>query len=96
VGGGVARGRYQAARCIGEPAESYCAQKPGLVLPARSAAGFCHTLAYGLTLHIVDKPSKKITAAGKSAVEGHPSQGGLVLEHPAPSLLDGDLTRMAS
>ena len=70
------------------PAESFCAQKPGLVLPAEGAPlVFATQLVHGLTLHIevkggpVDLP-----------VKADPSQGGLVLEHPAPSLPDGELT----
>jgi len=76
------------------PAESYCAQKPGLVLPAEGAPlVFATQLAYGLTLHIVDKPSKKNNGSPVNLpLKADPSQGGLVLEHPAPPLLDGDLT----
>ena len=76
------------------PAESFCAQKPGLVLPAEGAPLiFATQLAYGLTLHIVDKPSKKNNGSPVNLpLKADPSQGGLVLEHPAPPLLDGDLT----
>ena len=74
--------------------ESYCAQKPGLVLPAEGAPlVFATQLAYGLTLHIVDKPSIKNSASPVNLpLKADPSQGGLVLEHPAPPSLDGDLT----
>jgi hypothetical protein len=74
--------------------ESYCAQKPGLVLPAEGAPlVFATQLAYGLTLHIVDKPSIKNSASPVNLpLKADPSLGGLVLEHPAPPLLDGDLT----
>jgi hypothetical protein len=75
-------------------AESYCAQKPGLVLPAEGAPlVFATQLAYGLTLHIVDKPSIKNSASPVNLpLKVDPSLGGLVLEHPAPALLNGDLT----
>jgi hypothetical protein len=70
------------------PAESFCAQKPGLVLPAEGAPLiFATQLAYGLVLRIetkdgpVDLPAK-----------ADPSQGGLVLAHPAPPLPEGELT----
>jgi len=54
---------------------------------------FATQLAYGLTLHIVDKPSKKNNGSPVNLpLKADPSQGGLVLEHPAPPLLDGDLT----
>ncbi len=69
-------------------AESYCAQKPGLVLPAEGAPlVFATQLASALTLHIetkgvpIDLP-----------VKADSSQGGLVLVHPAPSLPEGELT----
>ena len=76
------------------PAESFCAQKPGLVLPAEGAPLiFATQLGYGLTLHIVGKPSKKNNGTPVNLpLKADPSQGGLVLEHPAPPLLDGDLT----
>ncbi len=70
------------------PAEVYCAQKPGLVLPADDAPlVFATQLAYGLTLHI-DTKSGGIDLPLKA----DPSQGGLVLAHPAPHLPEGDLT----
>jgi len=64
------------------------------VLPAEGAPlVFATQLAYGLTLHIVDKPSKKNNGSPVNLpLKADPSQGGLVLEHPAPPLLDGDLT----
>jgi hypothetical protein len=71
-----------------DPAESFCVQKPGLVLPAEGAPlVFATQLASGLTLRIdvkggpVDLP-----------VKADLLQGGLVLEHSVPSLPEGDLT----
>jgi hypothetical protein len=70
------------------PAESFCAQKPGLVLPAEGAPiVFSTQLAYGLKLHIetrngpVDLP-----------VKADASAGGLVLADPAPIFAQSDLT----
>jgi hypothetical protein len=67
--------------------ESYCAQKPGLVLPAEGAPlVFATQLASRLALHIdarggpFDLP-----------VKADSSLGGLVLTHPAPYLPEGDL-----
>jgi hypothetical protein len=69
-------------------AESYCAQKPGLVLPAEGAPlVFATQLASGLVLHIETK-----SGPIDLPVKADPSQGGLVLLHPAPSLPDGELT----
>ena len=69
-------------------AESYCAQKPGLVLPAEGAPlVFAAQLAHGLMLRIetrngpVDLPAK-----------ADPSQGGLVLTQPTLLLPEGELT----
>jgi len=70
------------------PAESFCAHKPGLVLPAEGAPLlFATQLASGLTLHIETK-----SGGVDLPVEADPSQGGLVLTHPAPALQEGDLT----
>ena len=70
------------------PAENFCAQKPGLVLPAEGAPlVFATQLAYGLTLHIESKGEPV-----DLPVEADPSAGGLVLAHPAPPLPEGDLT----
>jgi hypothetical protein len=69
-------------------AESYCAQKPGLVLPAEGAPlVFATQLAYGLTLHIETK-----TGPIDLPLKPDASQGGLVLERPAPPLPAGELT----
>jgi hypothetical protein len=70
------------------PAESFCAQKPGLVLPAEGAPlVFATQLAYGLTLRIETKGGPV-----ELPVKADPSQGGLVLAHPAPPLPEGELT----
>jgi hypothetical protein len=70
------------------PAESFCAQKPGLALPAEGAPlVFATQLAYGLTLRIETKGGPVELVA-----KADPSLGGLVLEHPAPPLPEGELT----
>jgi hypothetical protein len=70
------------------PVESFCAQKPGLVLPAEGAPlVFATQLAYGLTLRIETKGGPV-----DLPVKADPSQGGLVLAHPAPPLPTGELT----
>jgi hypothetical protein len=74
------------------PAESYCAQKPGLVLPAEGAPFvFSTQLAYGLTLRIDTRVDGKSSSVDLP-VKADPSEGGLVLAHPAPPLPAGDLT----
>ncbi|MGB7549825.1 MAG: hypothetical protein WBM14_18965 [Terracidiphilus sp.] len=70
------------------PAENFCAQKPGLVLPAEGAPLVLGTqLAYNLKLHIE-------TAKGPFdlPLKADPAEGGLVLEHPAPLLPVDQLT----
>ena len=70
------------------PAENYCAQKPGLVLPAEGAPlVFATQLAYGLTLRIETKDGSV-----DLPVKADPSQGGLVLARPTPPLPGGELT----
>jgi hypothetical protein len=74
------------------PGEYFCAQKPGLVLPAEGAPlVFATQLAHELTLHITPRPNSK-TPAVDLPVVADPAQGGLVLEHPAPPLSEGNLT----
>ena len=74
------------------PAESFCAQKPGLVLPAEGAPiVFSTQLAYGLTLHIETRVGAKNSSLDLP-VKADPSEGGLVLAQPAPTLPAGDLT----
>jgi hypothetical protein len=70
------------------PAESYCAQKPGLVLPAEGApAVFGTETTYGLTLHIETK-----SGPVDLPLKADASAGGLVLANPAPLLAEGDMT----
>jgi hypothetical protein len=70
------------------PAESFCAQKPGLVLPAEGAPLiFATQLAYGLVLRIETKNGPVNLPAKADS-----SQGGLVLTHSAPPLPEGELT----
>lgn len=69
-------------------AESYCAQKPGLVLPAEGAPlVFATQLAHELVLHIETKGGPV-----DLPVKVDLSQGGMVLEHPAPALPAGELS----
>ena len=75
------------------PAESFCAQKPGLVLPAEGAPlVFGTQLAYGLTLHIETK-----SGAADVPLKAESAQGGLVPAGPvpgglAPNAAESDLT----
>ena len=70
------------------PAESFCAQKPGLVLPAEGAPlVFATQLAHDLTLHIETK-----ARPGRSAGEGRSVAGRAGAGAPAPSLPGGELT----
>ena len=74
------------------PAESYCAEKPGLVLPAEGAPTvFSTQLAYGLKLHIETRTGSKSSSIDLP-VKADPSSGGLVLVDPAPLLAQGDVT----
>ena len=74
------------------PAESFCAQKPGLVLPAEGAPMvFSTQLVYDLMLHI----EARVNGKGSSMdlpVKADPAEGGLVLAQPVPALGEGDLT----
>jgi hypothetical protein len=73
--------------------ESYCAEKPNLVLPAEGAPlVFATQLAHELTLHIDSKSEPSKGGSIDIPVTVDPSQGGLVLTHPAPPLPDGELT----
>ena len=70
------------------PAESFCAEKPGLVLPAEGAPiVFSTQLAYGLSLHIETK-----SGLVDLPVMADASAGGLVLVNPAPMFAQSDLT----
>jgi hypothetical protein len=74
------------------PAEKYCALKPGLVLHVEGApVVFSTQLAYDLTLHIEPRASGN-GAAVDLPVKADPSEGGLVPVDPLPQLADGDLT----
>ena len=69
------------------PAESFCAQKPGQVLTAEGAPlVFATQLAHDLTLRIETKDG-----AVNVPVKADSSQGGLVFTHPAPPLPEGEL-----
>lgn len=70
------------------PAESFCAQKPGLVLPSEGAPlVFATQLASGLVLRIDTKDGPVDLPVKADAL-----QGGLVLEHFSTPLPEGDLT----
>lgn len=70
------------------PSEGFCAQKPSLVLPAEGAPlAFATQMAHDLYLHLETKFS-----VDDIPLRLDPSQGGLVLDHPAPRLGDTDLT----
>ena len=70
------------------PAESYCAQKPDLVLPAEGAPLVLATnLSYDLNLHF-ELPGGPVDLP----VKADPSKGGLVLVQSVAQLPEGDLT----
>ena len=70
------------------PGEQFCAQKPGLVLPAEGAPIVHATqMAYNLNLHIESK-----SGAIDVPVKADPSQGGLVVTGQVPSLPASELT----
>lgn len=74
------------------PEEKYCAQKPGLVLPAEGApAVFSTQLAYGLTLHIETQADAKTTSLDLP-VKADPSEGGLVPVDKVVQFRAGDVT----
>ena len=71
--------------------ESFCAQKPGLVLPAEGAPlAFASQIAHDLTLHIEAKSKDKTTSIDLP-VDADPAKGGLVLKQAAPALPPADL-----
>ncbi|MGA2168014.1 MAG: hypothetical protein ABSG62_07355 [Terracidiphilus sp.] len=73
------------------PAESFCAQKPGLVLPAEGAPMvFSTQLAHGLMLHIEARVNGKSSPVDLT-VKADPSAGGLVLADPVPPLGASDV-----
>ena len=72
-------------------ADNFCAQKPGLVLPAEGAPMvFASQLAHDLTLHIETGANSKGSPIDLP-VTADPSGGGLVLKQPAPALPAGEL-----
>jgi hypothetical protein len=74
------------------PGDKFCAQKPGLVLPAEGAPMvFASQLAHDLTLHI-EPPAGSKQPAIDLAVTADPGKGGLALKEPAPLLPAGELT----
>lgn len=74
------------------PTEQYCAQKPGLVLPAQgSPMVFASQLIHDLSVHITAKSESK-TASFDLPVAAESAKGGLVLKEPLPALPPGDLT----
>jgi hypothetical protein len=83
----VAPAKLPALRPVA-PAELFCAQKPGLVLPVEGAPLLFSTqMAHHLILHIDTK-----AGAVDLKVKTDPSQGGLVLDQPAPQLGEEDST----
>ena len=81
------------------PADRFCAQTPGLVLPAEGAPMvFASRLAHDLTLHFGPQTEAKGSPNGSPAassidlpVVADPSKGGLALKQPAPALPAGEL-----
>lgn len=70
------------------PSEDFCAQKPGLVLPAEGGPlVFGTQLAHDLHLHI-ESPQGKFDLP----IETDPARGGLIFSDPLPALPAGDLT----
>jgi hypothetical protein len=72
------------------PAESFCAEKPGLVLPAEGAPiVFSTQLAYDLTLHIEAREERARGPAREGrSVSGRPGTWRI----PRPSMAEGNLT----
>ena len=72
-------------------ADTFCAQKSDLVLPAEGAPlVFASQLAHDLTLHI-ELPADSKTPPIDLPISADPSKGGLVLKQPAPELPSGEL-----
>ena len=70
------------------PSDQFCAQKPGLVLPAEGAPMvYASPQAHDLKLHIETK-----TGPVELPVKAAAGEGGLVLSSPAPALPAGELT----
>lgn len=74
------------------PSDQFCAQKPGLVLPAEDAPMiFASQLAHDLNLHIETGSGPKAQQIDVP-VTADPAKGGLVLNRPVPPLPGGELT----
>ncbi len=72
-------------------ADTFCAQKSDLVLPAEGAPlVFASQLAHDLTLHI-ELPTDSKRPPIDLPISADPSKGGLVLKQPAPELPSGEL-----
>ena len=70
-----------------DPSQTFCAQKPELVLPAEGAPLVLGTqLAHNLTLHIDSKKGPLDLPA-----KADPGQGGIVLERPIPLLPEDEI-----
>ncbi len=79
------------------PAESFCAEQPGLVLPAEGAPlVFASELAHDLTLRVSRSYGGKKNSGSSInlPLKADASKGGLVLAQPALPLPEGDLTGM--
>ena len=75
------------------PNDSFCATKPGLVLPAEGAPlAFATGLAHDLSLHIDSTLAKSIDVP----LTADPGKGGLALAQPMPALPGGELTAVVS
>jgi hypothetical protein len=74
------------------PADSVCASKPELVLPAAGAPLFFATsLAHDLTLHI-EAPAGSTVSPVDLPVKADPTRGGLIPASSMPALSAGELT----
>lgn len=73
------------------PSEQFCAQKPGLILPAEGAPRvFASPIAHDLSVRIVAKSESK-TATIELPVEADAAEGGLILKGQIPPLPAGSL-----
>jgi len=73
------------------PSNSFCAMKPGLVLPAEGAPlVFATAMAHDLYLHIESGGAKHATL--DVPLTADPGKGGLVPAQPFPALPGGELT----
>jgi hypothetical protein len=75
------------------PSDSFCAMKPGLVLPAEGAPlVFATEMAHDLYLHIESGGAKRATL--DVPLTADPGKGGLVPAQPLSALPGGELTAM--